>query len=105
MEMYTQLCMHLASLGYVVVALEHEDGSGAYAEAAPELAADHGEGVFDLPAHGAAPVYFSRPIPQKPCYTPEEILQFRGPHLAHRLEVRRKRPNKDFRNAPPALLE
>lgn len=30
-EMYTSLCRSLASLGYVVVALEHEDGSGAYA--------------------------------------------------------------------------
>jgi Platelet-activating factor acetylhydrolase, isoform II len=32
MEMYTQLCHQIASHGYLVVAMEHEDGSGAYAE-------------------------------------------------------------------------
>ena len=30
-EMYTSLCRSLASFGFVVVALEHEDGSGCYA--------------------------------------------------------------------------
>ncbi|KAG7341570.1 platelet-activating factor acetylhydrolase domain containing protein [Nitzschia inconspicua] len=30
-EMYTELCQHIASLGYCVVALEHQDGSAAYA--------------------------------------------------------------------------
>lgn len=30
-EMYTSLCRSLASYGYVVIALEHEDGSGVYA--------------------------------------------------------------------------
>ena len=32
MEMYTQLCQQMASHGLVVIAMEHEDGSGAYAE-------------------------------------------------------------------------
>jgi len=32
MEMYTQLCQQIASQGYIVVAMEHEDGSGCYAE-------------------------------------------------------------------------
>jgi dienelactone hydrolase len=32
MEMYTQFCQQLSSYGYIVIALEHEDGSGAYAE-------------------------------------------------------------------------
>jgi platelet-activating factor acetylhydrolase len=32
MEMYTQLCHQIASHGYLVVAMEHEDGSGAFAE-------------------------------------------------------------------------
>jgi pimeloyl-ACP methyl ester carboxylesterase len=31
-EMYTELCQQMASLGYCVVALEHEDGSAAYAQ-------------------------------------------------------------------------
>jgi len=30
-EMYTQFCRDLASLGMIVIALEHEDGSGIYA--------------------------------------------------------------------------
>lgn len=30
-EVYTSLCRSLASLGFLVVALEHEDGSGCYA--------------------------------------------------------------------------
>lgn len=30
-EMYTQLCRELASAGYIVVAADHEDGSGSYA--------------------------------------------------------------------------
>lgn len=30
-EMYSQLCMSLASFGYIVFAIEHEDGSGCHA--------------------------------------------------------------------------
>ncbi|CAJ1339400.1 unnamed protein product, partial [Effrenium voratum] len=30
-EMYTQFCRDVASLGWVVIALEHEDGSGVFA--------------------------------------------------------------------------
>jgi dienelactone hydrolase len=33
-EMYTELCQQLASLGYCVVAFEHEDGSAAYCQTA-----------------------------------------------------------------------
>ncbi|KAL1512229.1 hypothetical protein AB1Y20_005491 [Prymnesium parvum] len=31
-EMYSQFCMFVASFGYIVVAIEHEDGSGCHAE-------------------------------------------------------------------------
>lgn len=33
-DMYLQFCMHLASLGYIVFALEHEDRSGCHATTA-----------------------------------------------------------------------
>jgi predicted dienelactone hydrolase len=33
-ETYTKRCMDLASHGYVVIAFEHEDGSGAFARTA-----------------------------------------------------------------------
>ncbi len=32
MEMYSNICRHLASMGMVVVAIEHEDGSACYAQ-------------------------------------------------------------------------
>jgi len=84
MEMYTQLCMHLASFGYVVVAIEHEDGSGAYAERAPQATMKNGEeAVFDLPAEGTGAIYYASPPPgnwQRPA-----IVEFRKPQLSHRL--------------------
>jgi hypothetical protein len=76
--------MQLSSFGYVVVAIEHEDGSGAYAERAPEATKDKSdEAVFDLPAEGAGAIYYARPPPgdwQRPA-----IIDFRKPQLSHRL--------------------
>mmetsp|Transcript_30607 Transcript_30607/g.50548 ORF Transcript_30607/g.50548 Transcript_30607/m.50548 type:complete len:411 (-) Transcript_30607:236-1468(-) len=66
MEMYTQLCMNVASHGFIVVALEHEDGSGCYAETA------EGE-----------PIYYKRPDDTP--YSREKVLTFRGPMLAKRV--------------------
>eukprot|EP00930_Biecheleria_cincta_P041034 TRINITY_DN28109_c0_g2_i1.p1 TRINITY_DN28109_c0_g2~~TRINITY_DN28109_c0_g2_i1.p1 ORF type:complete len:391 (+),score=58.12 TRINITY_DN28109_c0_g2_i1:54-1226(+) len=33
-EMYTQLCREVAAVGFIVIAIEHEDGSGIYAQRA-----------------------------------------------------------------------
>jgi hypothetical protein len=38
MELYTELCAMIASYGYIVVAIEHEDGSASYAASASDAA-------------------------------------------------------------------
>lgn len=67
MEMYTALCQQMASLGYCVVALEHEDGSGAYAERATD----------------GTPVFYRRPDDTP--YSREKVVNFRKPFLAQRV--------------------
>ena len=84
MEMYTQFCMNLSSFGYVVVAIEHEDGSGSYAERAPQV--EGKEGVFDIPAQGREPILFTPPPTKVEGSNRDAIIAFRGPHLAQRLE-------------------
>ena len=68
MEMYTELCQQIASQGYWVLAVEHGDGSGAYAET------PHGE-----------PIYYQRP-PDAPAYSREKVVHFRKPFLQHRVQ-------------------
>lgn len=65
MEMYSQLCRHLASCGYIVLALEHEDGSGCYAEAAD-----------------GSPIWHERPDDTP--YSRDKVLRFRTPMLKQR---------------------
>jgi hypothetical protein len=64
-DIYTSQCAHLASLGYVVVAIEHADGSGSFA----------------TDASGA-------PVPHrgfKGEYSHENVVAFRAPFLEQRV--------------------
>ena len=65
--MYTSLCRSLASLGYVVVALEHEDGSGVYASTVD-----------------GKTVEYKRPPDDTP-YSRDTVTRFRGPMLRQRV--------------------
>lgn len=65
-ETYTKQCSDLASSGYVVIALEHEDGSGAYAKR------ENGEVVA-----------YNRP-PSDLVYVPHQVIDFRAPFLSKR---------------------
>jgi dienelactone hydrolase len=67
MEMYTQLCQQIASHGFIVVAMEHEDGSGAYAET------PLGEAI-----------YYKKPDDTP--YSRNKVLNFRRPFLQQRVK-------------------
>lgn len=67
MEMYTELCQQIASQGYWVVAMEHGDGSGAYAETL--------EGK---------PIYYKRPDDTP--YSRAKVVNFRRPFLEQRVQ-------------------
>jgi dienelactone hydrolase len=66
MEMYTQLCQQIASHGYIVIAMEHEDGSGAHAETSL------GETIL-----------YKRPDDTP--YSRQKVVDFRLPFLQHRV--------------------
>ncbi|KAG7341571.1 acetylhydrolase [Nitzschia inconspicua] len=65
-EMYTELCQHIASLGYCVVALEHQDGSAAYAH------------------DGKKVIPYKRPNDEP--YSRQKVLTMRTPMLQQRVE-------------------
>lgn len=67
MEMYTNLCQQIASQGYWVVAVEHADGSGAYAETST------GE-----------PIYYQRPDDTP--YSRSKVVNFRKDFLRQRMQ-------------------
>ena len=67
MEMYSQLCTNMASHGFVVFALEHQDGSGCFAETA------NGERI-----------YYKRP--DNTLYSREKVLNFFGTMLEQRVK-------------------
>mmetsp|Transcript_24859 Transcript_24859/g.35066 ORF Transcript_24859/g.35066 Transcript_24859/m.35066 type:complete len:417 (-) Transcript_24859:180-1430(-) len=67
MEMYTLLCREIASQGFCVVALEHEDGSGCHAETAD-----------------GRPILYKRPDDTP--YSREKVTNFRRPFLQQRVE-------------------
>jgi len=67
-DMYSSICRALASFGCIVVALEHEDGSGSYATRAD-----------------AERVPFVRPPAALNVDSHEEVSTFRKPFLEHRL--------------------
>jgi platelet-activating factor acetylhydrolase len=77
MELYTQLCQQISSCGYIVVALEHEDGSACYA--APE-------GSKDDDDDGAAttPLFYTRPDDSP--YSRHKVTSFRQAFLQQRVE-------------------
>lgn len=79
MEMYTQLCQQVASYGYWVVALEHEDGSGAYAES---ISTTHDNDKNT--ERGATPVYYKRPDDTP--YSRTKVTNFRRPFLEQRVQ-------------------
>lgn len=66
MEMYTTLCQQIASQGYWVLAVEHAEGSGAYAESATT-----GE-----------PIYYRRPDDTP--YSRNKVVNFRKDFLTQR---------------------
>jgi platelet-activating factor acetylhydrolase len=66
MEVYTLLCQQVASQGYFVVALEHEDGSGSYAQTVD-----------------GKPIYYHRPDDSP--YSRTKVLNFRTPMLEQRV--------------------
>jgi pimeloyl-ACP methyl ester carboxylesterase len=67
LEMYTELCKQIASYGFWVVALEHEDGSGCYAE-----------------NRKGEPIYYERPDDSP--YSRQKVVNFRRPFLQQREE-------------------
>ena len=75
-DMYVQLCRCLASFGYVVVALEHEDRSGCFATAPPAVVGTAGEVL----------AYLS---PDDTPYSRAKVLDFRAPFLARRMSEMR----------------
>jgi platelet-activating factor acetylhydrolase len=66
-DMYTDLCRSLASFGYIVVALEHEDGSGVHATSISD-------GRF---------IRYKRPDSSP--YSREKVTTFRAGFLQHRV--------------------
>ena len=67
-EMYTELCSQLSSCGYVVIAVEHEDGSGLYAQ--------------DVKTK--QPIYYKRPDDTP--YSRQKAINFRKPFFEQRVQ-------------------
>ena len=82
MEMYTQLCQQVASYGYWVVALEHEDGSGAYAESISNRDDKNNDNSDE--EKGPTPVYYKRPDDTP--YSRAKVTNFRRPFLKQRVQ-------------------
>lgn len=68
-QIYTKTCMDLASLGYIVYAFEHEDGSGSYAE-----------------TEEGTPILYTKPNFYIRANHRGDITKFRTPHLNKRIE-------------------
>ena len=66
-DMYTEFCRSLASCGYIVIALEHEDGSGVHATK-PD----------------GTQVRYMRP--DSTPYSREKVSSFRAPQLQQRVD-------------------
>jgi predicted dienelactone hydrolase len=67
MEMYTDLCQQVASAGMIVVAMEHEDGSGCFAE-----------------TQAGEEILYKRPDDTP--YSRQKVVNFRRPFLRHRVD-------------------
>jgi dienelactone hydrolase len=77
MELYTQLCQQISSCGFFVVAMEHEDGSGCYAE--KEWNNKDGTTTTTPP-----PVLYQRPDDSP--YTRGKVTNFRKAFLQQQVE-------------------
>ncbi|CAJ1965255.1 unnamed protein product [Cylindrotheca closterium] len=66
LEMYTDICQQVASSGMIVVALEHEDGSGCFAETAD-----------------GQEIRYKSPSSKEP-YSRNKVVNFRKDFLEHR---------------------
>jgi len=74
MEMYTELCSQLASLGCIVVAPEHADTSASYSS---KVTAD---GTVEE-------VWYKPPLPDSiEPYSRKKMVNYRGPHLEDRVD-------------------
>ena len=74
MEMYTELCSQLASLGCVVVAPEHADTSASYSS---KVTAD---GTVEE-------IWYKPPLPNSiEPYSRQKMVDYRGPHLEDRVD-------------------
>jgi pimeloyl-ACP methyl ester carboxylesterase len=79
-EMYSQLCLDLSSFGFVVVAVEHEDGSGIYAlDASGKVVRYRG-----INEKGAVT---EETMAIRKRYDREEIIAYRRPMLNQRVEA------------------
>jgi len=67
LEMYTQLCRNLASHGFIVFAMEHEDGSASFARSGVD----------------GKRIYYDRP--DNTPYSKDKVLKFRGPMYEKRI--------------------
>lgn len=65
--MYTDLCQQVASTGMIVVAMEHEDGSGCFAE-----------------TEDGTEIWYKRPDDTP--YSRQKVVNFRRPFLQHRVD-------------------
>jgi dienelactone hydrolase len=80
MELYTQLCRQISSCGFFVVAMEHEDGSGCYAE----NEWNDKDGTTTTTTTPPPPVLYQRPDDSP--YTRQKVTNFRKAFLQQRVE-------------------
>ena len=72
MECYSQICSQMASLGCVVIAMEHADTSAAYA-------------TKIAPDGSVQDVWYTPPDPSVP-YSRQRQVNYRGPHAEQRVD-------------------
>jgi dienelactone hydrolase len=82
MEMYTQLCSLMSSHGFVVVAVEHEDGSGSYAERIQQIQSSESSNIKGDDRDVVIP--YKRPNDEP--YSRQKVLNFRTPMLQQRVQ-------------------
>ena len=107
MEMYTQLCQHIASYGYIVVAMEHEDGSACYAETVEGQAIPYQRPPYDTSYTREKVVHFRRPFLNQRVKEVQQVLdglERSSPNpLLDRILARHKARKKLYPDTPPAF--
>jgi dienelactone hydrolase len=76
-EFYSQLCLDYASFGFVVVALEHEDGSGVYAMNSEGILVRYKDTVNGKMTDESKDI--------RTRYIREEVIEYRRPFLKQRV--------------------